>query len=187
MIDTGIRFTHEEFGHIDGSPGSRARPGFSVFGDNNSSDCYGHGTHTAATAAGQCCCYCSEIDSVHSQPSVQFAVATAVGCIVLTVLIVLLHSVPLLALLFFKLPVSCVQASLLVDSAPLLVSGLTYGVAKNATLISVRALDCTGQASYSDVIMVSTKHKSFCLSSALVIDTALYDYQAIPGSAALPY
>ena len=52
MIDTGIRFTHTEFGHIDGSPGSRAVPGFSVFGDNNSSDCFGHGTHTAATAGG---------------------------------------------------------------------------------------------------------------------------------------
>ncbi len=53
MIDTGIRFTHSEFGHIDGSPGSRAVPGFSVFGDNNSSDCFGHGTHTAATAGGR--------------------------------------------------------------------------------------------------------------------------------------
>ena len=53
MIDTGIRFTHEEFGHIDGSSGSRAHPGFSVFGDNNSSDCFGHGTHTAATVGGE--------------------------------------------------------------------------------------------------------------------------------------
>ncbi len=52
MIDTGIRFTHTEFGHIDGSQGSRAVPGFSVFGDNNSTDCFGHGTHTAATAGG---------------------------------------------------------------------------------------------------------------------------------------
>ena len=32
MIDTGIRFSHEEFGHIDGSPGRRAQPGFSVMG-----------------------------------------------------------------------------------------------------------------------------------------------------------
>ena len=38
---------------MDGTPGSRAVPGFSVFGDNNSSDCYGHGTHTAATVGGQ--------------------------------------------------------------------------------------------------------------------------------------
>ena len=37
-------------------------------------------------------------------------------------------------------------------------SGLTYGVAKNATLIAVRALDCFGQASYSDVIMVGDAH-----------------------------
>ena len=53
MIDTGIKFTHQEFGHMDGTPGSRAVPGFSVFGDNNSSDCYGHGTHTAATVGGK--------------------------------------------------------------------------------------------------------------------------------------
>ena len=53
MIDTGIRFTHTEFGHLDGAPGSRALPGFSVFGDNNSSDCFGHGTHTAATLGGK--------------------------------------------------------------------------------------------------------------------------------------
>ncbi|KAL3147460.1 hypothetical protein ABBQ38_014518 [Trebouxia sp. C0009 RCD-2024] len=81
MVDTGIRLTHEDFGHMDGTPGSRAVAGFSVFGDNNSSDCYGHGTHTAAT-----------------------------------------------------------------------VGGLTYGVAKNATLVAVRALDCFGQASYTNVI-----------------------------------
>ena len=53
MIDTGIKFSHQEFGHMDGTPGSRAAPGFSVFGDNNSSDCYGHGTHTAATVGGK--------------------------------------------------------------------------------------------------------------------------------------
>ena len=53
VIDTGIKFSHQEFGHMDGTPGSRAVPGFSVFGDNNSSDCYGHGTHTAATVGGQ--------------------------------------------------------------------------------------------------------------------------------------
>ncbi|KAL3162173.1 hypothetical protein ABBQ32_009879 [Trebouxia sp. C0010 RCD-2024] len=81
MVDTGIRLTHEDFGYMDGTPGSRAVAGFSVFGDNNSSDCYGHGTHTAAT-----------------------------------------------------------------------VGGLTYGVAKNATLIAVRALDCLGQASYTNII-----------------------------------
>ena len=52
-VDTGIRFTHSEFGFIDGSPGSRAKPGFSVFGDDNTTDCFGHGTHTAATIGGK--------------------------------------------------------------------------------------------------------------------------------------
>ena len=52
-VDTGIRFTHTEFGFIDGSPGSRAKPGFSVFGDDNTTDCFGHGTHTAATIGGK--------------------------------------------------------------------------------------------------------------------------------------
>lgn len=52
-LDTGIRFSHSEFGFIDGSPGSRARPGFSVFGDDNATDCFGHGTHTAATIGGK--------------------------------------------------------------------------------------------------------------------------------------
>ena len=33
-------------------------------------------------------------------------------------------------------------------------TGLTFGVAKNVTLIAVRALDCWGQATYSDVITV---------------------------------
>lgn len=61
MIDTGIKFTHQEFGHMDGTPGSRAVPGFSVFGDNNSSDCYGHGTHTAATVGGK------RLKSAHSR------------------------------------------------------------------------------------------------------------------------
>ena len=53
MLDTGIRFSHVEFNHLDGTPGSRAVPGFSVFGDNNSTDCFGHGTHTAATVGGE--------------------------------------------------------------------------------------------------------------------------------------
>ena len=59
MIDTGIKFSHKEFSHMDGAPGSRVVPGFSVFGDNNSSDCYGHGTHTAATVGGE------SLDSLH--------------------------------------------------------------------------------------------------------------------------
>ena len=69
MIDTGIRFSHEEFGHIDGSPGRRAQPGFSVFGDDNTTDCYGHGTHTAATVAGEC--NGASADSHESMPVLQ--------------------------------------------------------------------------------------------------------------------
>lgn len=48
VLDTGIRFTHTEF-RTQGGAAVRARHGFSVFGDNNSTDCNGHGTHTAAT------------------------------------------------------------------------------------------------------------------------------------------
>jgi subtilisin family serine protease len=44
VIDTGIRFTHTEFG-------GRAVPGYDVFGGNGS-DCNGHGTHVAGTAGG---------------------------------------------------------------------------------------------------------------------------------------
>ncbi len=35
---------------------------------------------------------------------------------------------------------------------------MTFGVAKNATLIAVRALNCMGQATYSDVITVSPSY-----------------------------
>lgn len=41
-------------------------------------------------------------------------------------------------------------------------AGLTFGVAKNATLIAVRALNCMGQASYSDVITVSPSLPLVC-------------------------
>ncbi|HSU16533.1 S8 family peptidase [Longimicrobium sp.] len=44
VLDTGIRFTHTEFG-------GRAVPGYDVFGGNGS-DCNGHGTHVAGTAGG---------------------------------------------------------------------------------------------------------------------------------------
>ena len=52
LLDTGIRFSHQEFRSQAGGTAVRARHGFSVFGDNNSSDCNGHGTHTAATVGG---------------------------------------------------------------------------------------------------------------------------------------
>jgi subtilisin family serine protease len=44
VIDTGIRFTHSEFG-------GRATFGFDAFGGNGS-DCNGHGTHVAGTVGG---------------------------------------------------------------------------------------------------------------------------------------
>jgi subtilisin family serine protease len=44
IIDTGIRYTHNEFG-------SRASFGYDAFGGNGS-DCNGHGTHVAGTVGG---------------------------------------------------------------------------------------------------------------------------------------
>ncbi len=44
MFDTGIRYSHQEFG-------GRASFGFDAFGGDGS-DCHGHGTHTAGTAGG---------------------------------------------------------------------------------------------------------------------------------------
>jgi PKD repeat protein len=45
IIDTGIRYTHADFG-------GRALFGFDAFGGDGS-DCHGHGTHTAGTVGGQ--------------------------------------------------------------------------------------------------------------------------------------
>jgi subtilisin family serine protease len=44
VLDTGIRYTHTEFG-------GRAMAGYDVFGGNGS-DCNGHGTHVAGTVGG---------------------------------------------------------------------------------------------------------------------------------------
>ena len=46
IVDTGIRYTHQEFG-------GRATPGFDAFNDGqNGNDCQGHGTHVAGTVGG---------------------------------------------------------------------------------------------------------------------------------------
>jgi subtilisin family serine protease len=47
VLDTGIRFTHTEFG-------GRARRGYDAIGDGqNGNDCQGHGTHVAGTVGGR--------------------------------------------------------------------------------------------------------------------------------------
>jgi subtilisin family serine protease len=48
VIDTGIRYSHQDF---DSDLGTRASFGFDAFGGNGS-DCNGHGTHVAGTIGG---------------------------------------------------------------------------------------------------------------------------------------
>lgn len=45
IVDTGVNPDHQEFA-------GRMLPGYSAFGDGITTDCNGHGTHTAGTAAG---------------------------------------------------------------------------------------------------------------------------------------
>ncbi|MEQ1692248.1 MAG: S8 family peptidase [Gemmatimonas sp.] len=86
IIDTGIRFAHNEFG-------GRASSGFDAVDGGSADDCNGHGTHVAGT-----------------------------------------------------------------------VGGTTYGVAKGASLIAVRVLDCSGSGTTSGVIAgidwVTTNHSA---------------------------
>ncbi|RKN47043.1 S8 family peptidase [Streptomyces hoynatensis] len=56
VVDTGVRYTHEEFG-------GRAVFGFDAFGGDGS-DGYGHGTHVAATLAGETYGLAKEADIV---------------------------------------------------------------------------------------------------------------------------
>mmetsp|Transcript_23388 Transcript_23388/g.44612 ORF Transcript_23388/g.44612 Transcript_23388/m.44612 type:complete len:583 (-) Transcript_23388:555-2303(-) len=54
VLDTGVRITHEQFGYLNGSAGSRAQSEYD-FIDNDyvADDCEGHGTYVAAFAAGK--------------------------------------------------------------------------------------------------------------------------------------
>jgi len=54
VLDTGVRITHEQFGYLNGSAGSRAQSGYDfIDDDSNADDCTGHGTHVAGTVAGK--------------------------------------------------------------------------------------------------------------------------------------
>ena len=56
LIDTGIRFSHDDFLPFPGAAAaagvSRAAAAVSVFGDDDASDCNGHGTQTASLLGG---------------------------------------------------------------------------------------------------------------------------------------
>eukprot|EP00241_Pyramimonas_parkeae_P000075 CAMPEP_0114250174 /NCGR_PEP_ID=MMETSP0058-20121206/14555_1 /TAXON_ID=36894 /ORGANISM="Pyramimonas parkeae, CCMP726" /LENGTH=1253 /DNA_ID=CAMNT_0001363809 /DNA_START=190 /DNA_END=3948 /DNA_ORIENTATION=- len=54
VLDSGVRVTHEQFGYLNGSDGSRAQSGYDFIDkDFSADDCTGHGTHVAGMAAGR--------------------------------------------------------------------------------------------------------------------------------------
>ena len=68
VLDTGIRFTHTEFRSLDGSTTVRARHGFSVFDDNNSTGrCRRRRRYNATwrCPAVVRCCWCCRVVSCH--------------------------------------------------------------------------------------------------------------------------